>query len=235
MVLCKVVKGGVVMTVVASGLLVLGPRFAASQEALLDAGWDDTFYAQYLRTRAIASRSIGGIRFSLPVLGFERGDSARGLDVTSARLGRRAPKWPACASKEPVQTVVPRSPDQAVGSELGTWYVATSDFGCLKVVIEGDRRDTGNQSRGAFTPESGSITVDRPDENDGAPLDQEGRLSADGAFGLVQKPFPLISYTRGNLTYSITVACEMAALEFCADDPSLEAMVRELLPVAGSP
>ncbi|MGR9438389.1 hypothetical protein ACU8V1_25755 (plasmid) [Rhizobium leguminosarum] len=46
MVLCKVVKGGVVLTIVASGLLVLGPRFAASQEALLDAGWDDIFYAQ---------------------------------------------------------------------------------------------------------------------------------------------------------------------------------------------
>jgi len=231
----KLLSGIGLLTFATLGALVQESRFAASQDALLDAGWDDHFYEKYLRTRAISSRSIGGIRFSLPVLGFEKGDAARGLKVTSDRLARQAKKWPICASPEPVETIIPNSPEQAAGSPLGSWYTATNDFGCFKVVIEGDRRDSGNKSRGAEIPESGSIAITRPDENDGEPLDQDGKRRADGTLGLVRKPFPLIGYTRGNLTFSIAVACEIAALEFCADDSSLESMVRELLPIAGSP
>lgn len=209
-------------------------------EKLLDPGWNDPFFADYLERQGTdAAPSLGGVRFSLPVLGFSRSPS--GTDAApefplGQQLAAVIPSWPACAKGRPKTVTLPSVPEQAAGVEPGTWFTSTYDFGCLQIVVEGDRNspDPAVAPDPEPAPESGAISIVYQDENAGVPLDTNGdaapALETPAAGGM-----PIISYTRGGLTYAITVACTPPSQSLCADSGALRTLTERLVPVAGRP
>lgn len=207
-------------------------------EALVDPDWSDPFFSTYLEEGSTKSAlTDSAVEFSLPVLGFGAAAGELALPLGD-RLGAAIEAWPACAPAEPDTVTIPADPDDAAGLELGTWFTSTYDFGCLQIVVEGDR----NRPDPALAPapeaalESGAIEISRHDENAGFVLDGEGHTRA--APTALEGPPPgeaLISYTRGNLIYGITVSCTRESAAFCASNGALRALVGELSPVAGRP
>ncbi|EGE55747.1 UNVERIFIED_ORG: hypothetical protein GGD44_000126 [Rhizobium esperanzae] len=224
------------------GVLCTAVNTSLAQQSLTDPGWDDKFFADYLEAQGNAAASAaGGVNFSIPVLGYAGSDDAAGPPSTlGAKLTSVIPNWPACANGEPTVTTVPNSIEQAVGanaeSPIGSWFFRTYDFDCMQIVISGDRHKSNRSDNAADdSPLSGEIKISRPRENDRELLDQEGHVLGDAAPGVELKTFPQIKYVRGNLTYTVEVACETAAANFCGDDTALTKAVEELEPVAGSP
>jgi hypothetical protein len=210
----------------------------SSPGALIDPGWDDPFFANYLQQQG-TRLSNEAVSFSLPVLGFPT-TGAPGPETLEPPLGDRlaatVEAWPACANDQPSVVTVPNKPEQAAGLELGTWFTSTYDYGCLQIVVEGDRNlpDPALISKPAPVPQSGSIEISRLDENDGAALNAEGNeLIAPNS----RRPYGdvLIGYTRGNLVYTITVSCGPESEVFCSSDSALRALVGQLTPLAGRP
>lgn len=217
----------------------VGSLNAASTDGLIDPGWDDAYFEAYRALSAPdAAFSENTINFSLPVLGFR--DALAGPDSLAKPLGERMqtalPGWPACAAASPKVVTIPANASQSAGLQLGTWFSSTYDFGCVQVVVEGDRNlpDRSLVPEAGELPESGTIVIAREDENAGASVDPEGNANltsaAPPALGDV-----VISYTRGNLTYGITVSCSAEGASFCANNGALRALVGELVPVAGRP
>jgi hypothetical protein len=212
----------------------------AETDALVDPGWADPFFSTYLEQDSAETALTGSaVEFSLPVLGFAAESAPGDLALPLGdRLGAAIEAWPTCAEAEPDVVTIPADPDDAAGLDLGSWFTSTYDFGCLQIVVEGDR----NRPDPALAPapeaalESGAIEISRHDENAGFVLDSEGNTRA--APTALEGPPPgeaLISYTRGNLVYGITVSCMRESAAFCASNGALRALVGELSPVAGRP
>ncbi|RWO88574.1 hypothetical protein [Mesorhizobium sp.] len=237
------VSGGLLGTLMMAGAAM--PSFA---QELADPGWDDPFFSSYLereRSRPLdASPPNDGVSFSLPVLGFATqgapgaGDAAPPIGgPLSARLKSAIPEWPACATASPKVTTVPETPEQAAGAAPGTWFTSTYDFGCLQIVIDGDRNEPDEAFANAAeeAPESGSIELAYQNENAGESIDAEGNVASPGVPPKIEQNEVVISYARGNLVYGVTVSCQTGSESLCASRPALEALTGQLIPVAGRP
>lgn len=230
------------LVALATAILSCAAPASLAQERKIDPGWDDPFFAEYLARRsadAASGRARGEVRFSIPVIGFQaeqRGADAS-LGTLQARLASEVHNWPQCAASNAASVVtVPENSDQAAGTQLGTWFTSTYDFGCLQIVVEGDGNvtDPSFDSQAGITPESGTIEINRNDENAGVRLDQEGReLTGDQANGTQGQPE--VTYTRGNLTYTVTVSCQAESQSFCDSDQSIRSLIAQLEPIAGEP
>lgn len=210
---------------------------APTTDTLVDPGWNDAFFAPYVaQPRDDAAFTANSVTFSLPVLGFPDAGPGGLAEPLGERLRASLSQWPACASPQPEVVTVPANATQSAGLEPGSWFASTYDFGCLQIVIEGDRNppDAALVPERDALPESGTIVISRQDENAGYSIDEAGRAlmipGENQPLGEV-----LIAYTRGNLTYGITVSCGPESGAFCSDNGGLRALVGELVPIAGRP
>jgi hypothetical protein len=237
------VAGGLLAT-----LLLAGAAMPASAQELVDPGWSDPFFSNYLekeRSRPIdEAPPMGGVSFSLPVLGFETqgapgiGDAAQPIGgPLSTRLKTAIAEWPACATAAPKVTTVPATAEQSAGAAPGSWFTSTYDFGCLQIVIEGDRNEPDESFANAAeeAPESGSIDLAYQNENAGESIDAEGNVASLWAPPKVEQNEVVVSYARGNLVYGVTVSCQEGSESLCASRAALEALTSQLIPVAGRP
>lgn len=230
-------------TACVTGILVSCAGFAAAAAAseLFEPDWKDPYFAHYLEKIREGVPVSGGIDFSLPVLGFSTVGAPGAVEVAEAPLGdrldRTVPAWPACAKQTPEVVTVPNQSDQAAGLPLGTWYTSTYDFGCVEVVVEGDRNtpDIALVPQRDAPSENGEIEITNQDENAGMAVDEEGHVvqvpeDPDTVLGPA-----VASYARGNLTYTITVACSAQSQALCASHGDVRALVEQLVPLAGRP
>jgi hypothetical protein len=212
-----------------------------TESTLIDPDWEDPFFADYIaQNRAGFARESAAVSFSLPVLGFlPAGDVTENAAFAAVdlNLAGTVSGWPECAAESPEITTVPQTPEQAAGLEPGTWFTSTYDFGCLQVIIEGDRNrpDPALVPQPDALPESGTVEITVFDENAGAVLDAEGRATDSGAQLSEPASEPLINYTRGNIVYTITVSCAPESRSFCNNNGALRDLSGQLVPVAGHP
>ncbi|MBB2720287.1 hypothetical protein [Rhizobium sophoriradicis] len=219
---------------------------------LQDVGWNDPYFAPYVaRARNLSiSRSdraaiLGSnVLFSIPVFGLSGVEKLSPLSNewrVAIPLRPRLTSWPDCASTKPIVTTVPETDAQAAGLTPGSWYVRTFDFGCLQIVVEGDRNAPDKAALGSdqrsTPPESGTIEIRYEKENGNIEFDEAGRSIVPGAVSASQdRGAPVISYARGNLIYSFTIVCSQAeSRPFCNDEASLRNLVAEFDVVAGQP
>ena len=225
------------------GLALTCMSVSASTAAveLLDPGWGDPFFRGYLEQRSARSATSSGIDFSLPVLGFSQvgppGNVTERTAPVRSKFSQLMATWPACANDTPEVTTVPTGQEQSAGLPSGSWYTSTYDFGCVEIVVEGDQ-NTPDASlvRDRDAPrESGDIQIVRQDENAGTTVDEEGRSMPLGGSSKLAGPV-VISYTRGNLTYGVTISCSTPQSEaLCENNGDLRALVNQLVPIAGQP
>lgn len=231
-------------------LLSSGDRLAAQE--LLDVGWSDPYFASYRnKTRSIQSMSgadrravLGSeVAFTLPVFGLsgveKRSRSANEWSI-AAPLRDKLKTWPVCASDNVSVTTIPETADQAAGAPLGSWYVRTFDFGCMEIIVEGDRNVRDKAAAGSqrqSLSESGKIDIHYEKENGDAKVDQDGRsVPSDALSAIPDQGTPVIAYSRGYLVYSFTVVCSQPETKaFCNDRQSLETLVTEFNVVEGQP
>ncbi|MGN7867626.1 hypothetical protein [Paracoccus sp. 22332] len=222
-------------------LLITSDR-ALGQVGFLDPGWGDPAFSDYLDRaggRVLGDdglgRAIVGISASLPILGFpeiegESADrSALGTDFDPAAFVEDIPDWPACASPTPEI--------KNVGDETGAWYVRNLDFGCVQMIIEGDRTAPPPQFSGRSLEDSGTIEVTVYDENAGVPIDAEGRsdiLTVDPAE--IPPGTAGASIVLGNLVYGLQVSCvDPTAYALCRNTEASRRIAGKLRVVGGAP
>ncbi len=206
---------------------------AFSQETLQAPGWDDPVFSDYVArhgARIGEAADSPGVDFTLPVLGLlsvETGNAAAAPDDAAPQLplSMTMPGWPECAAAEPEIVTIPETMDQLAGAPEGSWYVRSFDFGCLGLILEGDRTvpDARVTNAAPMPEESGTLRISRFIEDGGA---IDPALAGQ----------PTIALSLGGLVYSLTVECRSEeAWPFCADDDALRSLVRELVVVDGSP
>lgn len=223
-------------------LLLMPSERAFGQADLLDPGWGDPAFRDYLDRaggRMLGDNGLGraivDISASLPMLGFPEieGESADraalGTAFDPVAFAEDIPDWPACASPTPEI--------KSVGDESGAWYVRNLDFGCVQMIIEGDRTAPPPRFSGRSLGDSGTIEVTVYDENAGVPIDAEGRsdiLAVDPAD--IPPGMAVASIVLGNLIYGLQVSCvDPAAYALCRNTEASRRLAEKLRVVGGAP
>lgn len=227
-----------------------------SQE-LIDPGWDDPAFEHYLSviesldgtdrdaiTKGLVAAS-DNVTFTLPVLGFAAIERPNGLrdglvnpDLGPEALGANIPDWPECAETLPEIVTIPSDREMAEGTRIGSWYVRTIDYGCMQIVLEGDRNPLPNGFAKPELGESGSIEIDWFDENDGTEVDHEGHVQhTDSLQSDVRlRGVPNATITIGSLQYGMSIYCnDFETLAFCNNKTAIELLAQRLTVVGGEP
>ncbi|WP_143744637.1 hypothetical protein [Mesorhizobium prunaredense] len=226
----------------------------SAAQGLRDVGWTDTYFNSYrsaFRAPGAAAAEPGAgpsepstsIVWLLPVLGIlGTGENAPGATAGPIpTLKNRVPDWPACTTEKPQIKTVPETVEQAAGLIPGSWYVRTINFGCIKLVLEGNRNEPDPAAAPAGqVQESGTTELNFHDENAGTAIDPEGNLlnqvGPTGAPAVKDKGTPVLTVTLGNLPYSLTVDCVTPeSRTFCNSESGLRALGKQLVVIAGDP
>ncbi|RXF73315.1 hypothetical protein [Hansschlegelia zhihuaiae] len=158
-------------------------------------------------------------RLSLPVLGLRPGFTEAspppqpgalvepGLDTSGIA------SWPACASRAATPAFA--------SDDGGEWYAQTYDFGCVTIVVSGDRRTDPNVPNALveeLADRSGDVVSTVDEEDDPAAV-----LS--------------VSYdiVRLNVPYVVTIECAKEAAGLCRDRAGHQLVLSRLVIVAGRP
>jgi hypothetical protein len=120
--------------------------------------------------------------------------------------------WPNCAKA---------SADlQSARDSTGTWYFAQYDFGCITVVISGER-NSSTETPGAAQEDLSDKVADSAsaaDENNSG------------------KPLSLTySITRFHIPYQVTIECTEKSAEFCGDPAAQRRLLSRLSIIDGEP
>jgi hypothetical protein len=201
----------------------------AAQTALTTPDWSAPEAARFLdetRGRLVDPSALGEgadprapSRLSLPVLALRPGFTEPapppqpgalvdpGLDTSGVA------SWPACA----IRAVAPAF----ASDDSGDWYAQTYDFGCVTIVIAGDRRTdvaAPDALREELADRVGDVVTVVDEEDD---PDAVNSLSYD--------------IVRLNTPYVVTVECAAEATAFCKDRAAHRAILSRLVIVAGRP
>jgi len=225
---------------------------AAAQE-LRDVGWTNTYFDAYrsaVQGRSEAPQPGGGpaeggssMVWLMPVFGIlGTGEDAPGATAGPVPpLQERVPDWPGCAGGDPQIKTVPATAEQAAGLVPGSWYVRTFDFGCVVLVLEGDRNAPDpSAGPGGELQESGTVELSFYDENAGAVMDPDGnelpQSDPTRAPQVTDRGKPILTITIGNLPYSLTVDCVTPeSRSFCNSEAGLRSLAEQLVVIAGDP
>lgn len=201
----------------------------AAQTTLTTPDWSAPEAARFLddtRGRLVDPSALGEgadprapSRLSLPVLALRPGFTEAapapppGALVDPALDTSGVSSWPACA----IRAVAPAF----ASDDSGDWYAQTYDFGCVTIVITGDRRtDTAvpNALREELADRTGDVVsvVDEEDQPDAV-----RSLSYD--------------IIRLNTPYNVTFECLAEAVDFCRDRVAQQTILSRLIIVAGRP
>jgi len=197
----------------------------AQSRALREPDWSDpgvvrahaSFQDQRRKGLITMSAPPGGRELSLPRWGFAK--DIRKLEPNE-RSRARTPskltsslKWPDCAVANPVI--------EHLRDETGVWYADDYDFGCVILLVRGDRAYDPNLKLPASTPrvngcESGAGPSAQPSEEG----DRQGRFD--------------LQLLLNRIPYAISGQCYEGALEFCRNRAAQCALVDRLLYLEGS-
>src|SRR5262249_34852088 len=135
------------------------------------------------------------------------GEESRARSVVPSRKLR----WPDCAAASPQV--------DHVRDETGSWYTDTYNFGCLFLVVTGDRAFNPNLKIPSATPKAPDCEAGLRTQS--APVgDREGRFE--------------VQVLLNRVPYTITGQCLEEARDFCSDRSAQCGLVDRLIFLGGT-
>ncbi|MBQ0822677.1 hypothetical protein KBI52_21045 [Microvirga sp. HBU67558] len=215
--------------ILSAAVLTLTLPGAHGQSALVTPDWSDPAASRYLEKRNSGALPPSPLeeglaepspQFSLPVLGLREGFAAAepGLDPAGGFIDplSMAPDvewWPKCAATN-------AKPDFAADPN-GTWYSATFNFGCITVVVAGDRNSDSQvpaELRDELSERRGDVA---------SPLDED-----DDPDSVLSVTYEIV---RFNVPYVVTIECTKESASFCRNRSAHQVLLARLSILQGDP